>query len=73
MKQTAHIDNWSEENTYPYGTCLVGHITKHARQTQFHSDRQATSTVISIDREKGVAETMNTIYTLGKEIDNETL
>ena len=69
-KQTAHIDDWSEENLYLGGTCLVGRVTKHARQDEFYSDRQATSRLISIDREKGLAETQNTIYTLGKEINN---
>lgn len=70
MKQTAYIDNWREESIFPYGTCLIGRVTKHELQHQFHSDKQATSRLISIDREKGVAETINTIYTLGKENNN---
>lgn len=70
MKQTAYIDDWSEVNTFPYGTCLIGRVTKHERQHEFHSDKQATTRLVNIDREKGVAETLNTIYTLGKENNN---
>ena len=68
MKQTAHINEWVEVNGF-LGSYLIGTITNHTRQNEFSSDCQRTSPLVSIDRDKRVAETQNTIYTLGKEIE----
>lgn len=63
-KQTAHIENWRIRE-WAGEQYLVGRISNHPNQASFLSQLQNTSTLISIDEEKGVAETVNTLYTLG--------
>lgn len=63
-KQTAHIDNWRIRE-WAGEHYLVGRVSNHPNQASFLSQLQNTSTLISIDEEKGIAETMNTLYTLG--------
>ncbi len=64
FKQTARIDNWRirewEGKKY-----LVGRVSEHPMQDSFSSQLQNTSDLVSIDEEKGIAETLNTLYTLG--------
>lgn len=63
-KQTARIENWMRS-----GNQLIGSVRDHARQGDFNPNHvQRTSDLISFDEEAGVAETLNTIYTLGKKI-----
>lgn len=60
-KHTALIEDWMV-----IGNSLWGAVTKHTAQ-EFDPDKiQQTSFLISINEDDGVAETENTIYTLGK-------
>lgn len=60
-KDTAHIDNWFE--MWP---CLCGNVTKHSRQREFNPNSlQMTSQIESLNEYTGIAETINTRYTLG--------
>lgn len=61
MKPTAHIENWVWD-----GYSIIGTISKHPRQEQFKAEFQRTSEVVCFDVAKGIAETRNTVYTLGK-------
>jgi hypothetical protein len=60
---TARISDWAlcggKSDFY-----LTGHITEHPRQQEFCMERQYTSTLRSIDFEKRIAVTQNTVYTL---------
>jgi len=59
-KNTARIDNW-----FIVGNCLWGNVTEHSVR-QFDPDNlQRTSDIVRIDEEAGIAETLNTHYTLG--------
>lgn len=61
-KHTARIENWVK-----VANCLWGNVTEHTLR-EFNSDNiQRTSDLVSFHPEKGVAETMNTHYTLGIE------
>lgn len=62
-KATAHIDEWTYD-----GGVLIGRVSNHSRQGEFKAPLQMTSTVLRLDREKGEAETLNTLYTLGREV-----
>lgn len=62
MKQTARIDDWSV-----FGDSLIGHVSSHPNQNNFNNLYQRTSQIIHLDRERKIAETLNTIYTLGDE------
>lgn len=64
-KQTAHIDDWFIADTLNGGQCLVGMVTKHAKQADFKTKAQQTSNLLTIDVANKTAETENTIYTLG--------
>lgn len=59
-KPHAHIEDWSYT-----GHTLVGRISKHPNQSNFRSELQRTSEVIFFDPSNKIAETENTIYTLG--------
>lgn len=63
MKQTARIDNW-----FVLGDRLCGTVTEHPRQGEFFEQGQITSPIVSIDEENNIAETKNTIYTLGQKL-----
>jgi len=61
-KPRASIDEWCL--MYDYGVPqIVGTVSGHGRLEDGLEVR--TSVVLRIDFEKGVAETMNTIYSLG--------
>lgn len=64
-KGTAHIESWVKygEGKYSY---LIGVVSKHPRQDEFSTKYQQTSNLVSFDPANGVAETANTVYTLGK-------
>ena len=67
VKQTARIENWVKIKGYLGHDFLEGTVLDHPQQE--YLDRWGThhtSELVSIDEEKGVAETLNTIYTLGK-------
>ena len=64
-KPTAKIENWTVYEGY-LGDFLVGTITEHYRP-ELVGHECHTSVLVWLDREKGIAETRNTIYTLGKE------
>ena len=67
VKQTARIENWVKIKGYLGGEFLEGKVLDHPKQANFdYWDWQHTSRLASIDEEKGIAETLNTIYTLGK-------
>lgn len=59
-KNTARIDNWMV-----IGNCLWGNVTEHTVREFDPDNLQRTSDLVSIDEEKGVAETENTHYRLG--------
>lgn len=61
-KQTARIDKWVKT---PNGSALVGMVSCHPRQDEFEAKLQITSPLVKFNEKEGVAETMNTIYTLG--------
>jgi hypothetical protein len=57
----AYINNWQ----YSLGG-LVGSVSDHPRQNEFHSLYQRTSPIARMDDEnEGWAETRNTFYILG--------
>lgn len=60
-KQTAQIDDWRL-----IAGCLWGHVRKHPKQELFNpASVQMTSQIVSLNEDTGIAETENTIYTLG--------
>ena len=59
-KHTARIDNW-----FVVGNCLWGKVTEHTLREFDPNNIQRTSQLVSIDKDKGVAETENTRYKLG--------
>ena len=66
-KPVAHIENWHE--VISFGKVrLFGVVSGHPRLPDCDEMAQ-TSSIITIDRKKKIAETRNTIYTLGKEIN----
>lgn len=66
MKNTARIDDWQVVPIYPEGEALIGKITEHTRQYLFTKERQITSKLVRLDETEKIAETLNTIYTLGE-------
>ena len=63
-KNTARIDNW-----FKVGNCLWGNVTEHSLR-EFNPDSlQRTSKLVRIDIAAGVAETLNTHYTLGNKAE----
>lgn len=63
-KPTAHIEDWYYEKS---ANVLIGKVKNHPNQHQFSPDGfQQTSKVLKLDKENNLAETKNTIYTLGK-------
>lgn len=63
LKPVATIQEWSLVQIGNHHV-LVGHISNHPRQKEFHKDMQMTSTLIRIDFRCRVAETLNTVYRL---------
>ena len=64
MKPKAKIKDWV---LFPCGFgryVLIGDIIEHPNKPTFSTERQMTSLVKSIDFEKKIAETRNTIYEL---------
>jgi hypothetical protein len=60
---TARISGWTIHKDH--ADCyLIGVISAHPRQHEFHRERQQTSSLRSIDFEKRIAITQNTVYTL---------
>ena len=62
-KPRARLENW-----FTYGDSLVGQILDHPRQADFKAPFQRTSALVRFEPENGIAETLNTIYTLGQEL-----
>lgn len=60
-KPEAHIENWGH-----FRNGLLGMVSKHPRQEEFHTELQNTSRLVELNEEEGWAETNNTFYTLGK-------
>lgn len=60
-KPEARIDSW-----FMLGNCLFGKVTCHQRQSNFNTDLQQTSAVLSMNDRERWAETMNTFYVLGE-------
>jgi hypothetical protein len=67
-KPTAFIYDWHIQ----FGNRLVGRISEHPRQEEFTRPFQVTSPVIRWDFNLGIAETLNTIYILGRRQDEQT-
>lgn len=63
LKPVATIQEWSLIQINNHHV-LVGHISDHPRQKEFHKDMQMTSTLVRIDFRSHVAETLNTLYRL---------
>jgi len=65
MKQQAKIDNWQLRKDF-FGDfyILVGTVKDHPRQSDFRTETQVTSPLLSIDFVNKKAETQNTIYEL---------
>jgi hypothetical protein len=63
-KQHAHIEDWAIVGYGEY-KFLVGRVSSHPKQEDFEKPYQRTSMLVSVDEVKGVAETINTTYTLG--------
>jgi hypothetical protein len=64
QKPKARIDNW-----FRYGNTLCGVISEHPNQANFLGPLQHTSYIVNLDEEKGICETLNTMYTLGKKYE----
>jgi hypothetical protein len=64
-KQRAKIDNWSIVK-HPFYTdhVLQGQVKDHPRQSDFRTEVQMTSKLLSIDFVNKIAETQNTTYEL---------
>lgn len=60
-KQTARIERWVN-----HGQCLTGVVLDHPNQETFSGGIQVTSRLLWIDEAARMAETVNTIYTLGE-------
>jgi hypothetical protein len=67
-KQTAKTDNWIFN---PALNCLHGIVSHHPELPD--GEQVRTSSVVKLDRENGICETRNTIYTLGEEHKNSDL
>lgn len=63
-KGEASIKDWEFEKTYTGGYCLRGTIVSDGSDRGFVDRGVRTSNLVSVDFEKGIAETQNTIYTL---------
>jgi len=59
-RQGGELRNW-----YFYGKSIVGNIYNDKNWEQ--GEQITTSYVVKFDREKGIVETRNTIYTLAEE------
>ncbi len=64
-KQTAKISDWFVAKTPDGHELLIGHVTDHPRQADFKAKYQSTSVLVKLDMVAKIAETSNTIYTLG--------
>lgn len=72
MKQKAKIDNWGvREWGLGYSYVLIGTISDHPGQERMKSNDHCTSELVSIDFKNRTAETLNTMYELGKPRKNE--
>lgn len=60
-KPVAQMHEWSIVNNR-----LVGRVSNHPRQHEFTQPYVTTSEIVKLDEEKGICETKNTIYQLGK-------
>lgn len=66
-KQKARIEEWRL-----MGGCLWGYVKGHSEQDSFTPNRlQVTSQIISLNEDTGIAETENTIYTLGTKLKEQ--
>ncbi len=64
-KPTAFIEGWSIIGVGALRH-LMGRVSQHQRQDEFHAPYQRTSTLVKLDLDKNTAETLNTIYQLGE-------
>lgn len=67
-KQTARIENWWVEDNPSGSKSLCGEVHDHPVQSNGTIVR--TSRILHVDETK--VETVNTVYTLGKEATEET-
>ena len=63
-KKKAILDNWFSIDLPDGGTCLAGIVTGHAHLRD--GEEIYTSRVIRVIPNAGIAETVNTLYVLGK-------
>jgi hypothetical protein len=66
-KPRAFIDQWVVRENTLGEKWLEGKIDGHERQFQFIATIQSTSAIIREDYANNEVETLNTIYTLGKQ------
>lgn len=64
-KARARIDNWTRIKGHT-SDVLIGNVSGHIRQDEFHAVFQRTSQIVRFSPEINECETLNTIYTLGK-------
>lgn len=65
LKPNYKINNWSFRHNYAGVVQLVGDVYGHRKVSPFGTARVVTSLVLSIDVDKGFAETLNSRYRLG--------
>lgn len=69
-KQTATLECWVAVPDTHNPSFFTGHVLNHPRQHHFTpGKRQATSAVVAFDLDNGLLETRNTIYRLGKPLN----
>lgn len=61
QKKSARLEDW-----YFTGTTLIGKVYNHYKVSLVDGDPIITSEVVRFDKENNEAETLNTIYKLGK-------
>jgi hypothetical protein len=64
MKQTARIENWNVIEG-ALSSFMYGQVFDHPNE-ELNGEYAYTSKLVSLDEEMGIAETNNTVYTLGK-------
>jgi hypothetical protein len=65
-KKKAKLNNWSK---CPFSESLIGNVEGHYNSELSDGEKVRTSRIVKLDEENNTAETLNTIYTLGKKAE----
>lgn len=69
MKQKARLEEWCTTPTFDGKLLLRGKVYGHP--LLIDGDFIYTTEIVKVHKEKGIVETLNTLYTLGKPLDKE--